>query len=145
VLQHTAQTVPRLCPLDLSPPVSTLAAVARWAVVMPLLHQRLRTRTAATASNGRQQQRTALQEEVLPASLLEQLQRFPAFADAYRYFHQLVEGLRPLLNAPPTEPLRRPTETEPPPPTTRRRLRRARAPHHDAWSRDAPSASLRLP
>jgi tetratricopeptide (TPR) repeat protein len=145
VLQQTVQTVPRLCPLDLSPPVSTLAAVARWTVVMPLLHQRLRTRAAATAFNGHQQQGTGLQEEVLPASLLEQLQRFPAFADAYRYFHQLVEGLRPLLNAPPTEPLRLPTETEPPPPTTRRRLRRTRTPHHDAWSRDVPSASLRLP
>jgi hypothetical protein len=145
VLQQTIQTVPTLCPPDLSPPVSTLAAVARWAVVMPLLHQRLRIRALATTSTERQRQGTGLQAEVLPASLLEQLQRFPAFADAYTYFHQLVEALQPLLNAPPTEPLRLPTETDAPPPTARRRLRRARIPHHDAWTRDAPSASLRLP
>ena len=33
---------------------------------------------------------------------LERLQRFPAFADAYAYFQQLAETLRPLLNASPT-------------------------------------------
>jgi hypothetical protein len=65
---------------------------------------------------------------VLPAALLEQLQRFPAFADAYAYFQQLAETLRPLLSAPPTEPLRLLTETELPPPATRRRLRPTRTP-----------------
>ena len=63
-----------------------------------------------------------------PAALLEWLQRFPAFADAYAYFQQLAETLRPLLNAPPTEPLRLLTETEPPPPSTRRRPRPTRTP-----------------
>ena len=97
--------------------MSTLATVARWAVVIPLVHQRLRPRVSATTSTGCQQQHTGLQEEVLPAALLEWLQRFPAFADAYAYFQQLAETLRPLLNAPPTEPLRLLTETEPPPPS----------------------------
>jgi len=101
--------------------------VARWAVVIPLVHQRLHPRVSATTFTGCQQQHTGLQEEVLPASLLEWLQRFPAFADAYAYFQQLAETLRPLLNAPPTEPLLL-TETELPPPATRRRLRPTRTP-----------------
>ena len=126
VLQQTAQTVSALCPTAQPPPVSTLAAVARWAVVIPLVHQRLQPRELATTSTRRQPQRIGFQEAVLPASLLEQLQRFPAFADAYAYFHQLAETLHSLLNAPPTEALPLLTETEPPP--TRRRPRPTRTP-----------------
>jgi tetratricopeptide (TPR) repeat protein len=128
VLQQTTRTVSALHTTGLPPPVSTLATVARWAVVIPLVHQRLRLGVSATTSTGCQQQHTELQEEVLPAALLEQLQRFPAFADAYAYFQQLAETLRPLLSAPPTEPLRLLTETELPPPATRRRLRPTRTP-----------------
>jgi hypothetical protein len=128
VLQQTAQTVSALRPTVQPPPVSTLAAVARWAVVIPLVHQRLQPRELATASTKRQPQRIGFQEAVLPASLLEQLQRFPAFTDAYAYFHQLAETLRPLLNAPPAEPLQLLTETEPPPPPARRRPRPTRTP-----------------
>jgi tetratricopeptide (TPR) repeat protein len=128
VLQQTTRTVSALHTTGLPPPVSTLATVARWAVVIPLVHQRLRLGVSATTSTGCQQQHTELQEEVLPAALLEQLQRFPAFADAYAYFQQLAETLRPLLSAPPTEPLRLLTETELPPPATRRRLRPSRTP-----------------
>jgi hypothetical protein len=101
--------------------------VARFAVVTPLVHQRLHTQVSATASTGCQQQHPGFQEEVLPASLLEWFQRFPAFADAYAYFQQLAETLRPRLNAPSTEPPRLLTETEPSPPSTRRRLRPTRA------------------
>jgi hypothetical protein len=98
------------------------------AVVTPLVHQRLHTQASATTSTGCQQQPTGLQEEVLPALLRERLQRFPAFADAYAYFQQLTETLRPLLNAPPTEPLQLLTETELTPPSTRRRPRPTRTP-----------------
>jgi tetratricopeptide (TPR) repeat protein len=127
VLQQTTRTISALRTTDLPPSVSTLAAVARFAVVTPLVHQRLHTQASATTSTGCQQQHPGFQEEVLPASLLEWFQRFPAFADAYAYFQQLAETLRSLLNAPPTEPLRLLTETEPPPPSTRRRLRPTRA------------------
>jgi hypothetical protein len=128
VLQQTTRTVSAPLTTDLPPSVSTLAAVARLAVVTPLVHQRLHTQASATASTGCQQQPTGLQEEALPAALHERLQRFPAFADAYAYFQQLAETLRPLLNAPPTEPLRLLTETEPPPSSTRRRPRPTRTP-----------------
>jgi hypothetical protein len=128
VLQQTTRTISALPTTDLSPSVSTLATVARWAVIIPLVHQRLRPRVSAPTSPGCQQQPIGLPEEVLSASLLERLQRFPAFADAYAYFQQLVETLRPLLNAPPTEPLRLLAETEPLPPSTRRRPRPIRTP-----------------
>jgi len=128
VLQQTSRTVSALLTTDLLPSVSILATVARWAVVTPLVYQRLHTQASATTSTGCQQQRIGLQEEVLSAALLEWLQRFPAFADAYAYFQQLAETLRPLLNAPPTEPLRLLTETEPSPPSTRRRPRPTRTP-----------------
>jgi tetratricopeptide (TPR) repeat protein len=128
VLQQTTQTISALLTTDLPLSVSTLAAVARFAVVTPLVHQRLHTQASATTSTGCQQQHIGLQEEVLSAALLERLQRVPAFADAYAYFQPLAETLRPRLNAPPTEPLRLLTETEPPLPSTRRRPRPTRTP-----------------
>jgi hypothetical protein len=128
VLQQITRTVSALRTTALPPSVSVLATAARWAVVIPLVHQCLHPRVSATTSTGCQQQHSGLPEEALPAALLEWLQRFPAFADAYGYFQQLAETLRPLLNAPPAEPLRLRTETELPPPSTRRRLRPTRTP-----------------
>jgi hypothetical protein len=134
VLQQTTRTVSALPATDLSPSVSTLAAAARWAVVVPLVHHRLRPRVSATLSTGCQQQHPGLQDEVLPAALLEWLQCFPVFADAYAYFQQLAETLRPLFNAPSTEPLQLLTETEPLPPSTRRRTRPTRTPRGTRWA-----------
>jgi tetratricopeptide (TPR) repeat protein len=128
VLQQTTRTVSALPTADLPPSVSTLATVARWAVVIPLVHQRLLTLASAATSPGCQQPHTELQEAVFPAALLEWLQRFPAFADAYTYFQQLAETLRPLFNASPTEPLRLLTETESLPASPRRRPRPTRTP-----------------
>jgi tetratricopeptide (TPR) repeat protein len=128
VLQQTTQSVSARCSTEPPPSVSTLAAVARWAVIVPLLHQRLQPRVSATASPECRQQHTAPQEAGLPALLLEQLRRFPAFADAYAYFHQLAGALHPLLNAPPTEPLRMRTKTEALLPPTRRRQQPTRTP-----------------
>src|SRR5262249_26227279 len=126
VLQQTTRTVAALRTTDLPPSMSTLATVARWAVVIPLVHQRLRV--SATPSTGSQQQHIGLQEEGLSAALLEWLQRFSAFADAYAYFQQLAETLSPLLNVPSTEPLPLRTETKLPPVATRRRPRPTRTP-----------------
>jgi hypothetical protein len=128
VLQQSTRTVSGLSTTDLLPSVSTLATVARWAVVIPLVHQRLYPHASATTSTGRQQQHVGLQEEGLPAALPEWLQCFPAFTDAYRYFQQLAETLRPLFNVPSTEPLRLLAETEPSPPSMRRRPRPTRTP-----------------
>src|SRR5215471_5267678 len=128
VLQQTTRTVSALPTIDLQPSVSTLVTIARWAVVIPLVHQRLHTPASATTSTGCQQQHTGLPEEVFPALLRELFQRFPAFVDAYAYFQQLAETLRHLLNAPPPEPLRLLAETEPSPLATRRRLRSTRTP-----------------
>jgi len=127
VLKQTTRTMSALPTIDLPPAVSTLAAAARLAIVAPLVHQRLHTQTSTTTSTGCQQQHIGLQEEVLPAALIEWLQRFPAFVDAYTYFQQLAETLHPLLNALPTEPLLL-TETELPPPAVRRRRRPTRTP-----------------
>jgi hypothetical protein len=128
VLQQTTRPRAVLPTTDLPPSVSTLATVARWAIVMPLVHQRLHPHMSNPTSTGYQQPHPGLQEEVLPAMLCEWLQHFPAFADAYAYFQQLAEALRPLLNAPSTEPLGLHTETEPSPPLTRRRRRPTRTP-----------------
>jgi tetratricopeptide (TPR) repeat protein len=125
VLQQVTRTVSMLPTPNLLPSVSTLARVARWAIVIPLVHQRLHLHASATTSTVCQQH-TGLQEEVLSAALCEWLQHFPAFADAYTYFQQLAEALRPLLNAPSTEPLGLRMETEPPPPLPRRRRRPTR-------------------
>ncbi len=127
VLQQTTRTISALLTTDLPPSVSTLAAVARLAVVTPLVHQRLHAQASATTSTGCQQQHIGPQEEVLSAALLERLQRVPAFADAYAYFQQLAETLRPLLNTASPEPLLL-TETEPPLPATRHRPRPTRTP-----------------
>lgn len=127
VLQQSTRTVLALPTTDLTPSVSTLATVARWAVIIPLVHERLRLRVSSAISTGCQQH-TGLQEGVLPTVLFEWLQRFPAFTDAHAYFQQLAETLRPLLKAPSIEPLRLRTETEPPPPSARPRLRFARTP-----------------
>jgi hypothetical protein len=66
VLQQTTRTVAALCTTDLPPSVSTLAAMARWAVIVPLVHRRLQPRLAATATPGCRQQHATSQEEVLP-------------------------------------------------------------------------------
>jgi len=128
VLQQSTRTVAGLPTADLPPSVSTLATVARWAVILSLLHQRLRPHVSAITSTECQQQHVGLQEEVLPAALCEWLQCFPAFTDAHTHFQQLAEPLRPLFNAPSMEPLRLLTETEPSPPSTRRRPRPTRTP-----------------
>jgi tetratricopeptide (TPR) repeat protein len=128
VLQQTTRTVSALPTTDVSPSVSALATAARWAVVIPLVHQRLHPRVSILTFTGCQQQHLGPPEAVLPVTLLERLQRFPAFADAYTYFQQLAEALRPLLNAPSTEPMQLLTETESPPPSTRRRARPTRTP-----------------
>jgi tetratricopeptide (TPR) repeat protein len=126
VLQQSTRTVAALPTTDLPPSVSTLTTVARWAVVIPLVHQRLYPRGSSATSTGCQQHHILLQEDVLSASLIEWLQRFPAFADAHAYFQHLAETLRPLLPTSPAEPLRLRTETELPLPATRRRLRSTR-------------------
>jgi tetratricopeptide (TPR) repeat protein len=128
VLQQNTRTVLVPPTTDLPLSVATLATVARWAVVIPLVHQRLYPHASATSSPGCQQQSTRLQEDVLPAALFKRLQHFPAFVDAHAYFQQLAEALRPLFNASSTESLRLLTETDPPPLSTRRRLRLTRTP-----------------
>ena len=77
VLQQTTRTVSALPTTDLPPSVSTLAAVARWAVVIPLVHQRLCPRVSATTSTGCQQQHTGLQEDSAPSSAARVAPTFP--------------------------------------------------------------------
>src|SRR5712691_11043598 len=132
VLQQSARTLPDLLTAP-APSTATLAAAARRLVIVPLLYQRLHTLATAAASKALQRQIKGLQAEVPSTSLCEQFQTFPAFVDAYTYFHRLAETLRPLLDAPPlAETLQLPAEAEAPPRPVRpqRRLRHRRALRH---------------
>jgi len=130
VLQQTSRTLATLAMAAPSPPVSRLAAAARHATVMPLLDRRLGTLAAGTSSKALQRQIATLRTE-MPSSLLERLQTFPAFADAYTYFRAIVEALHPLLDAPPVEIPRLPEEVDAPPRPEQRRQRRVTTPRHD--------------
>ena len=130
VLQQTSRTLVTLATMSSPSSVSRLVAAARHVTVMPLLDQRLGTLAAGTSSKVLQRQMATLRT-AMPSSLLEQLQTFPAFADAYAYFRAIVEALHPLLDALPAEIPRRPEEPDAPPRPERRRQRRVTTSRHD--------------
>jgi hypothetical protein len=145
VLQQTSRTLATLAAAAPPPSVSRLTAAARRVTVMPLLRQRLRTLATAIASKALRRQIETLREEVLPPSLLERLQTFPAFADAAAYFDAIAEALRPLLEVPPAASPRLPEAADVPARLERRRQRRATTRRHNDWPRDALSAASQAP
>jgi hypothetical protein len=145
VLQQTSRTLATLAAAAPPPSVSRLTAAARRVTVMPLLRQRLRTLATAIASRALRRQIETLREEVLPPSLLERLQTFPAFADAAAYFDAIAEALRPLLEVPPAASPRLPEAADVPARLERRRQRRATTRRHNDWPRDALSAASQAP
>ena len=71
--------------------------------MVPLLHQRLQILAAAAPSKVVQRQITSVCETLTTGPTPEPLQHFPAFVDAYIYFHAIVDTLRAHLDTPPAE------------------------------------------
>src|SRR5712691_1818788 len=130
VLQQTSRTLATLATMSSPPSVSRLVAAARHVIVLQMLDRRLGILAAGTSSKALRRQMATLRTE-MPSSLLEWLQTFPAFADAYAYFRAIVEALHPLIDAPPVESPRLPEEVDAPPRPEPRRQRRATTPCHD--------------
>ena len=103
VLQYIAQGVSTLAAATTAPSVSSLAATARYLTVMPLLHQRLQILAAAAPSKVVQRQINSACKTSTTGLTPELLQHFPAFVDAYMYFHAIVDTLRAHLDTPAAE------------------------------------------
>ncbi len=122
VLQYIAQGIPTSAGATASPAVSALAAAARYLTLFPLLHQRLQILAAATPSKVVQRQISGVCETLTPGPTPEALQHFAAFADAYIYFHAIVDTMRAHLDTPPAErPSVQNEERQPPRPARRKR------------------------
>jgi tetratricopeptide (TPR) repeat protein len=126
VLQQLSHTLPTLLAAASSPAVPGLVAAARYITMIALLQQRLQTLATGIHSKTQQRQISAYQEEVSPA-LLERLQTFPPFVDAYAYFQAVAGALHPLLNALTLEPVRLPEKRELPEHARRQRGRQRHA------------------
>jgi tetratricopeptide (TPR) repeat protein len=103
VLRDIAQGLPTSAAATPSPSVNSLAAAARYLTLLPLLHQRLQILAAAAPSKVVQRQITSVCETLLTGPTPEPLQSFPAFVDAYIYFHAIVDAMRAQLDTPPAE------------------------------------------
>jgi hypothetical protein len=103
VLQYTAQGLPTSVAATPAPSISSLAAIARYLTVVPLLHQRLQTLAAAAPSRVVQRQISSVCETLTTGPTPEALQHFTAFVDAYIYFHAIVDTLRAHLDTPAAE------------------------------------------
>jgi tetratricopeptide (TPR) repeat protein len=103
VLRYIAQDLPTSAVATPPPSVNTLAAAARYLTLLPLLHQRLQILAAAAPSKVVQRQITSVCDTLPTGHTSEFLLPFPAFADAYIYFHAIVDAMRAQLDTPPTE------------------------------------------
>jgi tetratricopeptide (TPR) repeat protein len=134
VLQYNAQVLPTSAAATSTPSVSALAAAARYFTVVPLLHQRLQILAAAAPSKVVQRQISSVCETLTAEPVPEPLQHFPAFVDAYIYFHAIVETLRAHLDTPATErPVVQSEERQTP-----RAARRKRRQNKDRWREEEP-------
>jgi hypothetical protein len=137
VLQYIFQGLTRPAGAPESPSISVLAAVARYLTLIPLLRQRLQTFAAATPSKVVQRQISAVWDTLPKEPTPEQLQHFPAFVDAYIYFHAIVDTMRAHLDTPPAERHSVQTEERQPQRPARRKRRqgkeRAREGEAERW------------
>jgi tetratricopeptide (TPR) repeat protein len=134
VLQYIAQGLPTSAAATLSPSVHSLAATARYVTVCPLLHQRLQILAAAAPSKVVQRQISSVCETLTIGPTPEPLQRFPAFVDAYIYFHAIVDTLRAHLDTPAAERPGVQSEEH----QTPRPARRKRRQNKDRWREGEP-------
>jgi len=134
VLQYIAQGLPTSAAAITAPSVSSLAATARYVTVFPLLHQRLQILAAAAPSKVVQRQISSVCETLTTGPTPEPLQHFPAFVDAYIYFHAIVDTLRAHLDTPAAErPSVQSEERQTPRPARRKRRQ-----HKDRWREGEP-------
>ena len=129
VLQYIAQGLSTLAAATTAPSVSSLAATARYLTVVPLLHQRLQILAAAAPSKVVQRQINSVCETSTTGLTPELLQHFPAFVDAYMYFHAIVDTLRAHLDTPAAERPGGQSEER----QTPRPARRKRRQNKDRW------------
>jgi hypothetical protein len=134
VLQYIAQGLPTSAAATTAPSVSSLAATARYVTVFPLLHQRLQILVAAAPSKVVQRQISSVCETLTTGPTPEPLQHFPAFVDAYIYFHAIVDTLRAHLDTPAAErPSVQSEERQTPRPARRKRRQ-----NKDRWREGEP-------
>jgi tetratricopeptide (TPR) repeat protein len=134
VLQYIAQGFPTSAAAIPTPSISSLAAMARYLTVVPLLHQRLQILAAAAPSKVVQRQISSVCETLTTGLTPEPLQHFPAFVDAYVYFHAIVDTLRAHLDTPATErPSVQSEERQTPRPARRKRRQ-----NKDRWREGEP-------
>jgi hypothetical protein len=134
VLQYIAQGLPTSATATPPPAVNTLAAAARYLTLLPLLRQRLQILAAAAPSKVVQRQIISVCETLPTGHTSEPLQPFPAFVDAYIYFHAIVDAMRAQLDTPPAERAGVQSEERQPP----RPARRKRRQNKDRWREGEP-------
>jgi len=134
VLQYVVQGLPTSAAGSTAPAFSSLAAMARYLTVVPLLHQRLQILAAAAPSKVMQRQISSVCETLTIGLTPEPFQRFPAFVDAYSYFHTIVETMRAHLDTPATERSGGQNEERQAPRPTRRKRRQ----NKDRWREGEP-------
>jgi tetratricopeptide (TPR) repeat protein len=134
VLQYIAQGIPTSVGALTSPTVGALAAAARYLTLFPLLRQRLQLLAAAAPSRVVQRQISGACEALTTGPTPEPLQHFPAFVDAYAYFHAIVDTMRAHLETPPTERPSVQNEERPPQRPARRKRRQSK----DRWREGEP-------
>jgi hypothetical protein len=134
VLQYIAQGLPTSTAATPPPSVNILAAAARYLTLLPLLRQRLQILAAAAPSKVVQRQIISVCETLPTGHTSEPLQPFPAFVDAYIYFHAIVDAMRAQLDTPPAERAGVQSEERQPP----RPARRKRRQNKDRWREGDP-------
>jgi len=134
VLQYIVQGLPTSAAAPTAPSVSSLATTARYLTVVPLLHQRLQSLAAAAPSKVVQRQISGVCETLATGPTPDLLQDFPAFVDAYIYFHAIVDTLRAQLDTPAAErPSIQSEERQAPRPARRKRRQ-----NKDRWREGEP-------
>ena len=137
VLQYIAQGIPTSVGALASPEASALAATARYLTLFPLLHQRLQLLAAAAPSKVVQRQISGACEALTTEPTPEALQHFPAFVDAYIYFHAIVDTMRAHLDTPPAERPNGQNEERQPQRPARRKRRQSK----DRWREAEPETA----
>ena len=134
VLQYIAQGFPTLR----QQPLLLLLSVAwqqRHAISLwSCLHQRLQILAAAAPSRWCKADQQRVCETLTTGLTPEPLQHFPAFVDAYIYFHAIVDTLRAHLDTPATERPSVQSEEH----QTPRPARRKRRQNKDRWREGEP-------
>jgi hypothetical protein len=137
VLQYIFQGLPTPEGVTESPSATVLAATARYLTLIPLLRQRLQTLAAVAPSKVVQRQISGVRDSLPGEPTPEQLQHFPAFVDAYIYFHAIVDTMRAHLDTPPAERQSVQSEERQPQRPARRKRRqgkeRSRAEEAERW------------